>query len=171
MPDTIIAVTVITLIFRLFRDLDFWICGNCCQTHSKISIFKIRNLEKSKCFPKCSTFRLYIYIFIYIPRAAPGRAPGPGPVPARVHVRYMYVHICMYICICICICMCIFGDLWRDLLSARSTFNESTSSEIYFQYWNWQPCGAIYFQRDLLLPNLLSSRWVYTSIYKTFTNL
>jgi len=46
-----------------------------------------------------------------------------------------------------------------------STFNDSTCSEIYFQYWNWQPCNAIYFQRDLLPTNPLSSSWVYLAIH------
>ena len=37
----------------------------------------------------------------------------------------------MYMCIYNCICICKFGDLWRDLLLTRSTFNESTSNDMY----------------------------------------
>ena len=87
MPDTIIAVTVITWIFRLFRDLDFWICGNCCQTHSKISIFKIRNLEKSAFFQNVQHFGC-IYIYIYIHKYI------------YIYIYkyiYIYIHICTYI--------------------------------------------------------------------------
>ena len=46
-------------IFRIVRDLDFWICGKCSQAYSNISIFRFWNLEKSTFLRKCSIFRLY----------------------------------------------------------------------------------------------------------------
>ena len=54
-----------------------------------------------------------------------------------------------------------FGLPLDDLLLTRSTFSESSFSEIYF----WRDVntlfGTIYFYRDLLLANLLPSSRVY----------
>ena len=36
--------------YGFFRDMDFWICGNCSQTYYKISIFKFRNLVNHKTY-------------------------------------------------------------------------------------------------------------------------
>ena len=55
MSDTIIAVTVIIRILVVVRDLDVWICGNCSQTHYKISFF---TLFKISIFEKCRLFKM-----------------------------------------------------------------------------------------------------------------
>ena len=61
---------------------------------------------------------IYIHINIYIQKDIPCMGPGPGPCTV-----YLLVCICLYVCIYVYV---YYVYVYCDLLSARSTFNEST---------------------------------------------